>query len=67
VPDDEKPKYNGNPARNWDLFYKHNENNFFKDRKWLHLEFPELVEATQLEVNRSGGISYNNTCVLTQL
>jgi hypothetical protein len=50
VPESEKPKYNDRPARHWDIFYKHNENNFFRDRKWLHLEFPELVAATQAQV-----------------
>ncbi|KAF8517938.1 methyltransferase [Hysterangium stoloniferum] len=49
VPESEKPKYNDKPARHWDIFYKHNENNFFRDRKWLHLEFPELVAATQAQ------------------
>ncbi|KAF8579938.1 methyltransferase [Ramaria rubella] len=47
VPESEKSKYNSTPARHWDIFYKNNENNFFRDRKWLHLEFPELVAATQ--------------------
>ncbi|KIJ55472.1 hypothetical protein M422DRAFT_24047 [Sphaerobolus stellatus SS14] len=49
VPEADKAKYNSNPARHWDIFYKHNETNFFKDRKWLHLEFPELVDATKEE------------------
>jgi tRNAThr (cytosine32-N3)-methyltransferase len=28
-----------------DTFYKTNATNFFRDRKWLHQEFPELVDA----------------------
>ena len=28
-----------------DTFYKTNTTNFFRDRKWLHQEFPELVDA----------------------
>ncbi|EIM86949.1 methyltransferase [Stereum hirsutum FP-91666 SS1] len=47
VPDEDKQKYNATPARHWDNFYKANASNFFKDRKWLHLEFPELVQAAQ--------------------
>ncbi|KAH0583068.1 hypothetical protein H2248_010953 [Termitomyces sp. 'cryptogamus'] len=46
VPDDDKPRYNEKPARHWDNFYKMNASNFFRNRKWLHNEFPELVEAT---------------------
>ncbi|KZT25367.1 methyltransferase [Neolentinus lepideus HHB14362 ss-1] len=49
VPDEDKYKYNDRPARHWDNFYKSNESNFFKNRKWLHTEFPELVEATKPE------------------
>jgi tRNAThr (cytosine32-N3)-methyltransferase len=34
VSTDEQKKYNDKPARYWDEFYKANEANFFKDRKW---------------------------------
>ncbi|KAG7445115.1 methyltransferase [Guyanagaster necrorhizus] len=46
VPEDDKRKYHDKPAKFWDNFYKANSSNFFRDRKWLHNEFPELVEAT---------------------
>ncbi|KAF8605887.1 S-adenosyl-L-methionine-dependent methyltransferase [Ceratobasidium sp. AG-I] len=46
VPKDTQSKYNDNPASFWDRFYKWNEGNFFRDRKWLHQEFPELTELT---------------------
>jgi len=49
VPVEEHSKYNEKPARHWDNFYKANASNFFRDRKWLHNEFPELVAATQAE------------------
>lgn len=43
----DKKLYNGNPARYWDIFYKNNRENFFKDRKWLQIEFPSLYDATK--------------------
>ncbi|KAI0343332.1 methyltransferase [Trametopsis cervina] len=49
VPSDDKAKYNEKPAKHWDNFYKTNANNFFRNRKWLHLEFPELVDAAKPE------------------
>ncbi|OJD16834.1 hypothetical protein AJ78_03024 [Emergomyces pasteurianus Ep9510] len=47
VPEDTRDKYNANPSKFWNLFYKHNTSNFFKNRKWLQQEFPILVEVTQ--------------------
>ncbi|ETW78806.1 hypothetical protein HETIRDRAFT_478113 [Heterobasidion irregulare TC 32-1] len=47
VPDHDQQKYNATPARHWDNFYQMNAANFFKNRKWLPLEFPELVAAAQ--------------------
>ncbi|KIP07452.1 hypothetical protein PHLGIDRAFT_71084 [Phlebiopsis gigantea 11061_1 CR5-6] len=49
VPEEEKTKYNDKPAKHWDNFYKANAGNFFRNRKWLHLEFPELVHAAEPE------------------
>ncbi|KAG1816458.1 S-adenosyl-L-methionine-dependent methyltransferase [Suillus subaureus] len=47
VPEDDKNNYNAKPAKYWDNFYKTNADNFFRNRKWLHLEFPELLAAAE--------------------
>lgn len=46
VKDFDKTMYNANPAKYWDIFYRHNRENFFKDRKWLQIEFPSLYNVT---------------------
>ncbi|KAL2676694.1 hypothetical protein Neosp_010458 [[Neocosmospora] mangrovei] len=47
VSDFEKRKFSVDPARWWNLFYKNNSANFFKNRKWLQQEFPVLAEVTK--------------------
>ncbi|KAF4464979.1 actin filament-binding [Fusarium albosuccineum] len=47
VSDFEKRKFSLDPARWWNLFYKNNSANFFKNRKWLQQEFPVLAEVTK--------------------
>lgn len=47
VSDFEKRKFSQDPARWWNLFYKNNAANFFKNRKWLQQEFPVLAEVTK--------------------
>lgn len=37
-----KDRFNSDPAKWWNVFYKNNTSNFFKDRKWLQQEFPIL-------------------------
>jgi len=42
-------RFNADPAKWWNLFYKNNTANFFKDRKWLRQEFPVLAEVTRAD------------------
>lgn len=43
VPTDKVETYNDKPAAFWDKFYSNHHDQFFKNRRWLPLEFPELV------------------------
>ncbi|CAJ2507858.1 Uu.00g090440.m01.CDS01 [Anthostomella pinea] len=47
VSDFDKHRFNTDPAKWWNLFYKNNTANFFKNRKWLQQEFPVLDKVTQ--------------------
>lgn len=51
VKDFDKALYNANPAKYWDIFYKNNRENFFKDRKWLQIEFPSLYKISTEDYN----------------
>lgn len=35
-------KYEQDAKRNWDIFYKNNKDNFFKDRHYINREFKEV-------------------------
>ncbi|KAI9805786.1 MAG: hypothetical protein M1826_004754 [Phylliscum demangeonii] len=49
VSDFDRKRFNADPAKWWDLFYKNNTSNFFKDRKWLQQEFPVLHALTRAD------------------
>lgn len=42
-------RFNGDPAKWWNNFYKNNTSNFFKDRKWLQQEFPVLSKVVKAD------------------
>lgn len=52
VSDFDQRRFNADPAKWWDLFYKNNTDNFFKDRKWLQQEFPILEEVTRKDAGK---------------
>lgn len=43
--------------KNWDLFYKRNATNFFKDRHWTSREFVELLSATSEKFESSKSLT----------
>lgn len=47
-----KAEYNAKPKKYWDVFYKNNRENFFKDRKWLEIEFPLIFECTKPDAGK---------------
>lgn len=53
VTDFDKARFNNNPEKWWNQFYSNNTSNFFKDRKWLHQEFPILSKLTAKDAGPS--------------
>lgn len=49
----DKARFNKNPEKWWNRFYSNNTSNFFKDRKWLHQEFPILSKVTAKDAGPS--------------
>lgn len=46
IPLTEQGKFDTEACHYWDKFYKMHQDKFFKDRKWLFLEFPELLPSS---------------------
>lgn len=44
VTDEGYQKYEEEAKRNWDIFYKNNKTNFYKDRHYIKAEFKELAD-----------------------
>ena len=60
ISDFKRNKLMNEQKRSWDIFYKHNTINFFKDRHWTTREFPELVTLTQESVLLELGCGVGN-------
>lgn len=52
VSDFKQMKLEKEAQKNWDLFYKRNTTNFFKDRHWTTREFEELKACRQVSPHR---------------
>jgi tRNAThr (cytosine32-N3)-methyltransferase len=52
VSDYDKDRFNSQPEKWWDLFYKQKTSTFFKDRKWLVQEFPVLNDITRADAGK---------------
>ncbi|XP_062434768.1 tRNA N(3)-methylcytidine methyltransferase METTL8, mitochondrial isoform X6 [Rhea pennata] len=46
---EDQDKYEREASNYWNEFYKTHKNNFFKDRNWLFLEFPEILPEEKRE------------------
>ena len=46
----ERKRFLERPAYFWDMFYRNNKENFFKNRKWLTREFPMIKACIEKEV-----------------
>ncbi|KAI3637058.1 hypothetical protein MIR68_004764 [Amoeboaphelidium protococcarum] len=42
---DQRSRIEEEAQQNWDQFYRVHNDKFFKNRKWLHVEFPELFKS----------------------
>ncbi|XP_014867388.1 PREDICTED: methyltransferase-like protein 8 [Poecilia mexicana] len=49
LPLKEQGKFSTDACQYWDQFYEAHQDKFFKDRRWLFLEFPELLPSSAEE------------------
>jgi SAM-dependent methyltransferase len=61
LPSTMRDEYISKSAENWNKFYSSNQDKFFKDRNYLHHQFPELLPSTEKRVFYEYGCGAGNT------
>ncbi|KAF4730012.1 hypothetical protein FOZ62_011148, partial [Perkinsus olseni] len=62
VPEFWAKKYEKDAVKNWDLFYKRNKTNFFKDRHYLVTEFGEVARSDSFLGSKETGLLVEIGC-----
>lgn len=65
IPLKEQGTFDTEAEQYWDKFYEMHQNKFFKDRKWLFLEFPELLPSKSQATTRRQGDQQTKTLLPT--